>query len=158
MNNGFIVSLHYRIGRYLYLNRQWPVHGILLILYKIYYRWLQFFFSCEISYLNDIGSGFRFVHCVGSILHPQIKIGKNFHLAQNVTLGDAGGIPTIGNNVVIAPGVKIFGPIQIGNGVVIGANAVVNKDVPDNARVGGVPARVLSSKGSQEFMTYVDYE
>ena len=57
-----------------------------------------------------------------------------------------GGAPTIGDNCIIYPGAKIFGKITIGNNVVIGANAVVNKDVPDNAIVAGVPARIIRYK------------
>ena len=58
----------------------------------------------------------------------------------------SGGTPTIGDNCIIYPGAKIFGKITIGNNVVIGANAVVNKDVPDNAVVAGVPARIIRYK------------
>ena len=53
------------------------------------------------------------------------------------------GVPKIGNNVHISHGVVIFGEITIGDNVVIGANAVVNKPVPDNAIVAGVPAIIL---------------
>ena len=56
--------------------------------------------------------------------------------------------PTFGNNVYIGPGAKIFGKITIGDNVAIGANAVVNKDVPSNVTVGGIPARIISNKGS----------
>ena len=49
----------------------------------------------------------------------------------------------IGDNVYIGVGAKVLGNIRIGNNVKIGANAVVIKDVPDNATVVGVPARVV---------------
>jgi len=55
----------------------------------------------------------------------------------------------IGDNVYIGPGAKIFGAITIGDGVAIGANAVVHHDVSSGVTVGGVPARVISKKGSQ---------
>lgn len=55
-------------------------------------------------------------------------------------------MPTIGNNVKIAKGAIVFGGITIGNNVIIGANAVVNKPVPDNAIVAGVPAKLLRIK------------
>ena len=71
-------------------------------------------------------------------------------IAQQVTVGGGNnrypGIPIIGDNVNICKGSIIYGGITIGNNVVIGANAVVNKSVPDNAIVAGVPAKVLRIK------------
>lgn len=52
----------------------------------------------------------------------------------------------------------MLGNIKIGNNVAIGANAVVVKDVPDNAVVAGIPAEVLSLKGAQEYIRNTDYE
>lgn len=49
----------------------------------------------------------------------------------------------------IGPGAKLFGKIHIGDNVAIGANAVVNKDVPSNVTVAGVPAKIISNKGSK---------
>jgi len=50
--------------------------------------------------------------------------------------------------VYIGPGAKVIGAITVGNNVVIGANAVVSRDIPDNAVVAGVPAEIISMKGS----------
>jgi serine O-acetyltransferase len=68
-----------------------------------------------------------------------------------VTLGNTGyedafGAPRLGNRVQIGAGAKILGRISVGNDVIIGANAVVTRDVPDHAVVGGVPARPLSAR------------
>lgn len=72
------------------------------------------------------------------------KIGKNFHVYQQVTIGFNGNeAPIIGDNVRVYCGAKIIGGIHVGNNVVVGANAVVCKDVPDNVVVGGVPAKVI---------------
>jgi serine O-acetyltransferase len=55
--------------------------------------------------------------------------------------------PTIGDNCYIAPGAKLFGAIVLGDNVVVGANAVVNRSYPEgNCTLGGVPARVISKK------------
>ena len=58
------------------------------------------------------------------------------------------GHPVIGDNVVAYAGAKIIGNVHVGNNVVIGANAVVTKDVPDNAVVVGVPAKVINYNGA----------
>ena len=59
------------------------------------------------------------------------------------------GLPVIGNHVRIHKGVIVFGGITIGDNVEIGANAVVNKPIPDNAIVAGVPAKILRIKESK---------
>ena len=51
--------------------------------------------------------------------------------------------PTVGNNVLVGAGAKVLGEITIGNNVKIGANAVEISSVPDNAIVGGVPAKII---------------
>lgn len=72
------------------------------------------------------------------------KIGHDCHIYQQVTIGNGGaGIPIIGNNVTIYAGAKVFGKITIGDDVVIGANAVVTKDVPPHSMVAGVPAKII---------------
>ena len=52
----------------------------------------------------------------------------------------------MGDNVYIAKGAIVFGGITIGNNVTIGANAVVNKPVPDNAVIAGIPAKIIKIK------------
>jgi serine O-acetyltransferase len=94
----------------------------------------------EIPRATSIGEGFYIGHYGGITISHKAKIGKNCSISQLVTIGVSGsgdkkGAPTIGDNVYIAPGAKIFGKITIGNNVKIGANAVVHKDIPDNAIV-----------------------
>ena len=61
---------------------------------------------------------------------------------------------TIGNDVVIGSGAQIIGPIKVGNGSRIAANAVVVKDVPDNATMVGVPAKIIKSGNEGQFRPY----
>ncbi len=65
-----------------------------------------------------------------------------------------GGFPILGDRVYLGAGAKILGPVRIGSDVVIGANAVVIRDVPDKAVVAGVPAKVLNYKGSFDFIHF----
>lgn len=76
---------------------------------------------------------------------------------QGCTIGavHGKGAPIVGDNVLMYAGSKIVGKVHVGNNVVVGANAVVINDVPDNAVVVGIPARVVSlnaSKVTQYFM------
>lgn len=100
--------------------------------------------------LNKCGFGLRIMHISGGggILLNVNKIGNNCGFNAGVLLGDNGedAVPTLGDNVAFAPGAKAFGKITIGNNVFVAPNAVVTKDVPDNAIVGGVPAKVLKYK------------
>lgn len=77
------------------------------------------------------------------------KIGKNCWINQQVVIGysDEGETPTIGDNVQIKTGAKIFGNITIGDNSIIGANAVVLKNVPPNCTVVGVPACIVKRNG-----------
>lgn len=119
-------------------------------------------YGIDIPYRTRIGHGFYIGHFGGIVVNPGAVIGKNCNISQGVTIGQANrgaraGSPEIGDNVFIGPGAKIFGNIKIGNNVAIGANAVVTKDVPDNAVVAGVPARILSMQGSLGYVEHTDY-
>ena len=85
-------------------------------------------------------------------------IGKNCRIYPDTNIGTQmgkmGESPIIGDNCFIAPGAKLFGKIKIGDNVAIGANAVVNKDVPDNVTVAGVPATIINNKGTVGVFKY----
>lgn len=72
-------------------------------------------------------------------------IGKNCWINQQVTIGysDATNCPYIGNDVQIKAGAKVIGNVNVGDDVIIGANAVVVKDVPSHSIVVGIPARII---------------
>ena len=103
---------------------------------------------------NVFGAGLCIVHYGTIVVSPKAKIGENCRIHPSTSIGEYNGAPTLGNNVYIAPGAKLFGGITIGNNVAIGANAVVNKDVPDNVTVGGIPAKIISNKTSIEIDVY----
>ncbi len=106
---------------------------------------------------KNIGEGFYIGHFGQIFVNNQAIIGKNCNISHGVTIGVSNrgkkpGVPIIGDYVYIAPGAKIFGGIRIGSNVAIGANAVVNDDIPDKAVVVGIPGRIVSDKGSDGYI------
>ncbi|WP_033886686.1 serine acetyltransferase [Bacteroides faecichinchillae] len=100
-------------------------------------------------YPGTISGGLRIYH-TGGFLHvsANCRIGKNCTLLPGVVFGnkhedETEGLTTVGDNCYIGLDAKIFGSVKIGNNVTIGANAVVTRDIPDKAVVGGVPAKIL---------------
>lgn len=98
-------------------------------------------------------------HPVGIVIGEGVHIGANVTIYQNVTLGgarsgdgEAGRYPTIGDGTTIFAGAVVVGGITVGSDCVIGANAVVIHDVPDNSTAIGVPARIVprSSKNKEK--------
>lgn len=70
------------------------------------------------------------------------RIGDSFTIYQNVTVGvDAGGKPSIGDNVTIYPGAVVVGKIMLNNNCIVGANSFLNKTVSEGTTVAGVPAK-----------------
>ncbi len=103
--------------------------------------------NCYIPHEAEIGEGSSLGYGgIGVVIHRNTRIGRHCLISQGVTLGGRSGLPgapTLGNYVRIGAGAKILGNIHIGDFAVVGANAVVLKDVPAAAVVAGVPARVL---------------
>jgi serine O-acetyltransferase len=83
---------------------------------------------------------------LGIVIHPRARIGSNVMIEPQVTIGARlphGGYPVIGNDVSVGVGAKILGGVRIGDGAVIGANAVVINDVPERCVAAGIPARIV---------------
>ena len=98
----------------------------------------------DISSTAPIGGGLIVQHGYGTIIAPK-SVGRNCWVNQGVTIGytNDNDCPIIGDNVTVYCGAKILGNVHIGNNVIVAANAVVVKDVPDNCVVGGVPAKII---------------
>lgn len=95
----------------------------------------------------SLGRRFFIDHGMGVVIGETAEVGDDVLLYHGVTLGGRSMLhvkrhPTVGNNVTIGAGARILGPVVIGDGVQIGANSVVVKDIPPGAVATGVPATV----------------
>ena len=130
---------------------------------KIMYRSSCIRFGVWIPYSTRIGPGFHIAHAGCIFINEMALIGCNCTISQGVTLGvrnrgNKQGAPMLGDNVYVGPGAKVIGAVHIGNNVAIGANAVVVEDIPENAVVVGIPAKVISFRGSMEYVNNTNYQ
>lgn len=133
---------------------------IILLILKYRYKSLSIKYGFSIP-INTFGPGLCIAHRGTIVINGASKIGKNCRINIDVNIGtqmgENGKAPTVGDNCFIGPGAKLFGNIKIGDNVAIGANAVVNKDFGDNVTIAGVPAKVVSEKGTNgKFSYYVE--
>lgn len=114
---------------------------------KFYFILIHRRYGCCIFSYAEVESGFRIQHPVGIVI-GKCKIGKNFTIYQNATIGvrregeEAEGLtPVIGDNVCLATGSSILGKVTISNDVIISANSVVLSDIIEAGTYAGSPAR-----------------
>jgi serine O-acetyltransferase len=132
----------YRLERWLY------VRGVPVLPRVIYYL-IFLLFNSAIPAEAEIGPGTQFGYGgMGVVLHKRARLGSGVMVGPQVTVGGRSNlwnVPVIEDDVYIGTGAKVLGPIRVGRGAVIGANAVVIEDVPAGSAVAGVPARVVRS-------------
>lgn len=148
LNPGFRAVCLYRLE---HAARRRRLRRVEKILTRLMYRW------CHGKILADseIAPGFVILHAVEVVIGG--TIGANCVVRHGVTLGgnhnrkaaDGRTLPLLEDNVSVGPGAKILGPITIGSGSFIGANAVVTTDIPPNSIVAGIPARVIRRDGKK---------
>jgi len=136
------------------------------LLARIISQITRFFTGIEIHPAAKIGQNLFIDHGMGVVIGETSEIGNNVTIYHAVTLGGiAPSIdsdkqrnekrhPTIGNNVVIGSGAQIIGPINVGDGSRIAANAVVVNDVQKNTTMVGVPAKAIKSGNKGNFRPY----
>ncbi len=97
-------------------------------------------------YTKDIGGGLYIQHGFATIISAQ-KIGENCRIYQQVTIGYKGDVsPVLEDNVSVTCGAKVLGAVTMHSNSLAAAGAVVVKDVPKNAIVAGVPAKIIGYK------------
>jgi serine O-acetyltransferase len=157
---GLWALAEYRFSHWVRNHVHWPIIRPGLQTFGfIWHKLIEITTGIDLPSRAVIGKGLLIPHFGETIVNCNARIGDYCTISQGVTIGSAGrgdkfGVPVIGNRVYIAPGVKIIGAITIGDDVAIGANAVVTKDLPDRSVAVGIPAKVISADGSEEFITY----
>ena len=133
---------------------------------RIISQTIRFFTGIEIHPGAKIGKNLFIDHGMGVVIGETSEIGDNVTIYHNVTLGGSSPSidserqrhekrhPTIGNDVVFGSGAQIIGPIKVGNNSRIAANAVVVKDVPENATMVGIPAKAVKLENKGSFRPY----
>ncbi len=109
-------------------------------------------FTCNASLGRraKLGPGFVIRHVGAIVVGNKTVIGANCEIRQCVTFGGNLGKsnhgtsqPILGDNILVGAGAKILGPVKIGDNSIIGANAVVTRDMPANSIIAGIPAKVI---------------
>jgi serine O-acetyltransferase len=147
---GFWALVCYRFGRWRYGVRPILLRKFFSLVYRIWFKLVQVICGIELPCEAQIGSHFVIDHFGGIIISGYAKFGEHCRVRNGVVVGlrrvDEPIAPIIGNHVDIGAGAKLLGPIRIGNNVLIGANAVVLCDVPDNSIAIGIPAVIKQRK------------
>lgn len=154
---GFRYTFFMRFCRY--FGRKGTLYYPLYLVCRIALRHYSVKYGFQIPWQTEIGPGLCIGHYGPIIVNPSAKIGCNCNITVGVLLGlnhktDIYGkslgfeYPEIGDRVALGNGAKIIGGVKVGNDCVVGVNSVVTKDIPDGGIAVGMPARVISQKGS----------
>lgn len=145
----FYGNVHACAFRYLKSLRKYEYYhnkgSLLRFWYRFYNRRLGLKYNLAIP-INTVGYGLYLPHLEGGIIINCKSMGCNCKVNSGVVVGskhDNSQIAIIGDNVELAVGCKVIGQVCIGDNAVVAPNAVVVKDVPSNAIVAGVPAKVI---------------
>jgi serine O-acetyltransferase len=119
-------------------------------------------FQVDINPAARIGKGIMIDHGTGVVVGETAVIGDHVSILQGVTLGGTGKSdqdrhPKIGNGVLIGAGAIVLGNIKVGDCARIGAGSVVVKEVPPHTTVAGVPARIIGEAGCATPSTVMDH-
>ena len=149
LEQGFWAVAVHRFGNWRMSVRPRVLRLPFSLLYKFLEKWVEWTCGITLPYTVKLGRRVRIWHHGGMVLHAG-SIGDDVHIRQNTTFGIARRdrlheLPTIEDRVDIGCGAVLLGNITIGHDSVIGANAVVLKDVPPLSVAAGVPAKVVKT-------------
>lgn len=150
---GFWALTVYRFGHARFVIRNRWLRLPWTVIYMVLNKLTEIVCGITIGSTAEIGRRLSIEHHGCIVIHGAARLGDDCLIRHGVTIGnkgaaDPGAAPVIGHRVDIGAGAKILGRITVGDDVVVGANAVVVHDVPNNAIVGGVPARILKMRDS----------
>ena len=151
---GFWVMCVYRFGRWRYRVKPILLRKLFSALYHVVYKLVQILTGIELPCEVELGRNFVIDHFGGIVISGYAKFGDDCRLRNGVVVGLARlehpVAPRIGNRVDIGAGAVVCGGIRIGHDSVIGANAVVLKDVPPYSVVVGIPGKVIKTLEPKE--------
>jgi serine O-acetyltransferase len=136
--------LCFRIGSRILKIENQLLRGLLKLPYYFVFRAIETITGISIPPETIIGPGLRIYHFGQIFINARAIIGSNCTLRQGVTIGSINedeGAPVIGDNVEFGFSSAVMGAIVVGDNVMIGAMSLVNKDVPANSIVRGIPAK-----------------
>jgi serine O-acetyltransferase len=119
------------------------------LLYRFWFKQVEWMCGITLPYTVKVGRRVRIWHHGGMILHAD-RIGDDVHIRQNTTFGVAKRealhqLPVIEDRCDLGCGVVVLGPVTVGHDSMIGANAVVVKDIPPHSVAVGIPAKVIKT-------------
>lgn len=142
LDNGYQAVVLYRLASWLKRHRV-PLLGSLVS------RFGLFVTGADISPNSSFGPGLLISHGAGLVVGGAVRAGSRTVLLHQVTLGGSRSrmkMPTLGDNVFVAPGAQLLGGINIGNNVFVGAGSIVTFDIPDDSKVTSNATVVVSTR------------
>lgn len=155
---GFWAIFQYRVAHAIFKGIRIPVlRQILLFWCLLWQKFIEIITGISIPASAKIGHSFYIGHFGGIILNGNSVIGHNCNISHGVTIGVSGvenkrGVPVIGDEVYIGANAIVAGRITIGNNVLIGACSLVTTNVGSNSVMLGVPAQMISEKGTEGYI------
>lgn len=157
---GVWATTAYRLNHHVRHRLDSRLLGVLTLAFQ---RFVILLTGIDIDFRAQIGAGLLITHG-GYIVIGPVRVGRNCNIHQGVTLGESSSTltyrtsrpptPALGDRVWVGPGAVVAGDVTIGDDASVGANSLVVRDVPPRGVMLGVPARLISRRGSFAQITY----